>query len=223
MNRHRVTLLVYGANTYLGREVARFGRALGHRMVCVVDRAVPDLEEPWMHGVHWVTGGDPLAETWPDAPLTALLYCDTALWDGGRHRFAQVLVERPRQLIAAAERREHRPRFILRSTVDQPLLPSGFTASHHLAEQLLIESSLPGAIFRLPLLFGPDRPDSVAAMIVTRALNRLPLITSSNPALVPMRVETAALAMLRAALEPQIEGILDPEAIATIGDVMIAQ
>lgn len=219
MRRNRVTLFVYGSKTYLGREVARFARAMGHRTVGIVDGEIPEPTEPWMHGIHWVSEGNPLEQTWPDPPLRAILYCHTALWDGDRHRFEEILYDRPRQLIESAQRGELRPRFVLRSTVPQPLLPSGHLRFHRKAEEVVLRSDLPSAIFRLPLLYGPDRPDSVAAMVATRILRR----AMASGLTAPMRVETAALAMLRAALEPEIEGIFEPEEIEGLGDVMIAQ
>lgn len=222
MRHNRVTLLIFGARTYLGREVARFGRAMGHRIVASVDGALPRMEAPWMHGIHWMTDTDPLIADWPDGPPRAIIYCDTTL-HGPRHRFRWVLADRPRQLIDRAGEIEPTPRFVLRSTVDQPLLPSAFTTESRRAERLVADSPLEAAILRLPILYGPDRPDSVAAMTVAEALRRIPLqsVTGNIPA--TMRVETAALAALRAALEPDVTGILEPSEIAQVGDVMIPQ
>lgn len=221
MPPNRVTIVVYGMRTYLGREVARFGRAMGHRIVAVADGEIPPKNEPWMHGVHWMTDTDPLIADWPDGPPTAVVYCDTAL-HGPRRRFEQVLAVRPAQLAERASRLRPRPRFVLRSTVDQPLLPSEFTRQSRRAENAIADTDLEAAILRCPILYGPDRPDSVAAMMVAETLERLPLIPDgADPR--AMRVETAALAALRGALEPDIVGTFGPTEIARIGDVMIPQ
>ncbi len=222
MRHQRVTLLVYGMRTYFGREVARFGRAMGHRIVGVVDTEPPPLDEPWMHGIHWAFETDPLTEQWPDGPPRAIIYCDTTL-HGHRGRFEEILVERPRRLIARARQLEPTPRFVLRSTVDQPLLPSGYTAHSRRAESIVAGADIPAVILRLPLVYGPDRPDSIAAMAVLEALGRLPLASIADRTPPTMRVETAALAALRAALEPDVSGILEPDEIARFGDVMIPQ
>ena len=219
MNRQRRTVLIYGARSYLGGEVARFGRAMGHRMVAVVNGSIPERDQPWMHGVHWTTDFDALIADWPQGPPAAIVYCDTALWDGGRGRFDRLLVQRPKRLFEAAQTLRPPPRFVLRSTVDQPFLSSKYTAACRRAEQLLADSSLDSVILRLPLLYGPDRPDSVAAMMVSEAVRR----AARRPDLAPMRVERAALAALRAALEPDLSGILEPAQIARVGDVMIPQ
>lgn len=211
------TLLVFGAQTYLGQEVARFGRALGHKIFALVEgTTIPEPVHPWMHGVQWVGESFSSIQVFEAQEPLAIIYCDTTLHRGSRDRsFRRVLSERPAELIVAASqtRREALPRFVLRSTIDQPLLPSAFTIQSRQAEEILLNSPLPSAIFRLPLLYGPDRPDSVFAMALTRLF----------PPLAALRVETAALAMLRAALDPHISGILHPDEIARIGDVMIAQ
>lgn len=223
MRHQRVTLLIYGLRTYLGREIARFGRAMGHRIVGVVADSIPQRDEPWMHGIHWVRGDESVIEAWSDNPPAAIVYCDTTLWGGDRGRYEEILVRRPRQLLEAAREHLPSPRFVLRSTVAQPLLSSEYTTYHRRAEQLVARSELPHCILRLPLLYGPDRPDSVAAMMVLRALARLPIRPADPGALQKMRVERAALAGLRAALEPDMEGIYYPDDIARIGDVMIPQ
>lgn len=230
-SHRRVTLFVFGAPTYLGREVARFGRAMGHRIIAVADGSIPERDEPWMHGVHWVTGPEPNWkewQDWPEGPPLAFIYCDTALWNGGPlssagGRFEEVLLRRPCRLMEVAQSMEHSPRFLLRSTLDQPLLPRAFTTFSRRAEDRLKNSALDSVIFRMPILYGPDRPDSVAAMMIASGLARLPFASPQTQVLSSLRVETAALAMLRAALEPEIEGILLPPDIARIGDVMIAQ
>ncbi len=223
MNHRRVTLSIYGAGTYLGREVARFARAMGHRVVAIVDGALPRKDEPWMHGIQWVSDSPPGSEPWAEEPPAAIIYCDTALWSGTRRRFEQILLRRPTELMEAAESLATPPRFVLRSTVRQPLLPSGFTTHHRRAEALLEATELPATILRFPLLYGPDKPDSVAAMMVVRALGLMTFGDRRHQAFATMRVERAALAALRAALEPDISGVLEPDAIARIGDVMIPQ
>ncbi len=223
MDHRRVTLLIDGMNTYLGREVARFGRAMGHRMVGIVDDSIPALEEPWMHGIHWMTDRDKALYGWPEGPPAAIVYTDTALWNGDRRRFEEILVRRPSQWVDSASQLDPPPRFVLRSTIDQPLLSSRFTACYRRTEEVIGQSSLSSAILRFPLLYGPDRPDSVAAMMVLRGLRRIPLGSNKRPFPPPMRVETAALACLRASLEPDLTGLFGPEDIARIGDVMIPQ
>ena len=222
MRHQRVTLVVYGMHTYLGREVARFGRAMGHRVVGVVDGPIPEFDQPWMHGIEWNDTSDPLTPPWPDGPPAAVLYCDTTLY-GQRRRFERILVDRPTQLIETVQQLTPTPCFVLRSTIDQPLLPSGYTAGCRRAEQRLANADIDSAVLRLPLIYGPDRPDSVAAMMIAESLSRLPVISDGLHNPVSLRVETAALAALRAGLEPDVSGLLSPDDIAQLGDVMIPQ
>ncbi len=211
-------LVIFGATTALGREVACLGRALGHRIFAVYQGDPPTLEEPWMHGVQWL----PLA----DVDLTELrprsvLYCDTALVETATGDRAEILRDRPRRLIAEAESLDPPPRFVLRSTVDQPFAPEAFTTLSRETEQALTASTLRHVILRMPLLYGPERPDSVAAMMITQGARLLPGL--HRPDLRPLPIPMAAMAMLRASLEPDTPSLLTTEEIAHLGDAVIAQ
>lgn len=222
MKHRRATLVIYGMHTYLGAEIARFGRAMGHRMIGVVDGPPPPKTAPWMHGIHWVSDTDPLEAQWPQTPPEAICYCDTAL-SGSHRRFREVMVERPRRILQRLADAPDSPRFAYRSTVPQPLLPGRHTETARRGEEMIAGFDLPAAIFRMPILYGPDRPDSVAAMLIAEFLERTPFDPFDSAARRCLRVETAALAMLRAALEPEIAGIIEPDEIARLGDVMIPQ
>lgn len=222
MSLHPIhTLVVVGGSTYVGQEVARFGRALGHRIILTFLESPPELTEPWMHGVRW----EPLSTlVLADFDPLAVIYCDTCLVEERRGQQEEILLHRPRALMQACQRLTRPPRFVLRSTVTQPFLPRRFTSLQRQSEENLKATELDQVVLQMPLLYGPLRPDSVAAMLITRLLLTLPsLPRGERAALRPLRVETAALALLRAALEPDLPGILTTEEIAHLGDVMIAQ
>lgn len=215
-SRSQETIIIYGAQTYLGREIACYGRALGHQILCVT-KAPPTLTEPWMHGVRWATDspGSPPQRIFSQTPPTAVIYCATSLYD----TFEEILLDRPLRLLNAAKELPRQPRFIYRSTAAQPLLPGAFTEYSRQFESHLASSGLSYAALRFPLLFGTERPDSVAAMLLLRALSWTNL--TSRPPAIP--VETTALATLRVTLEPEHSGIIAASKIASLGDIMIAQ
>lgn len=222
MRHQQRTLIVYGIDTYLGREIARFGRAMGHRMVAVVDGEIPEFNEPWLHGIHWMTDSDPMIADWPQGPPAAVIYAATVL-SGSPRRFQWVLADRPHRLAQQAAQLRGSPRFVLRSTVAQPLLPAAYTSQCRRAETLIADVDIETTILRCPILYGPDRPDSAAAMMIAEVLRRIPIRSVARNVPATLRVETAALAGLRAALEPDVTGIVEPDDIARLGDVMIPQ
>lgn len=213
-NQHRATLIVVGTKTYLGEEVARFGRALGHRVIAVVDENIPDPIHPWMMGVHWIESSLPDLHAFYDGSSFLVFYCDQILAENGIRTFAAVQSDRPRALLNQCEElpeKSHR-RFIYRSFAPHPFLISGLKEETRRMEARLMKSPLRWSILRFPLLYGPDRPASALAMSMFRIAG-LPTLP----------VETGALAMLRAGLEPDLEGVFEPREIKKIGDVMIAQ
>ena len=220
MPRTQRLLVLYGGQTYLGMEVARFARAMEHQVICVVDGPMPSMEHPWMHGVQWV-GAAHLTESTTSLELSpnALIYCDTTLWDGGQGRFQEILYDRPLRLAAAAAAAPQVPRFVFRSSIPHPLLPASYSWWYARAEQALLALPLDPVILRMPVLYGPDRPDSALARVAQRLLRPF-MGGASNRSL---RVDQAALATLRAALEPGPGGIVEPAEIAAAGDVMIPQ
>ena len=220
MGRQQRVLLIFGGQTYLGLEVARFARAMEHRVISVVPGAPPPLEHPWMHGVQWI---DQAHQEDSVASLAvqpgAMIYCDTALWDGGQGRFQEILYRRPLGLAEEAAAFLRPPRFVFRSSIHHPLLPASFSWWYRRTEEALMALPLEPVILRMPLLYGPDRPDSTIARVAQRLLR--PVV--GGPDAPALRVEQAALATLRAALEPGPGGIMEPPEIAVAGDVMIPQ
>ncbi len=222
MKYHRQTLIIDGIDHYAGAEIARFGRAMGHRIIGLVDGSPPhpdEFEHPWMHGVIWLGNLEALADSsFVEAPRALILFRHS-LYNGTAHRFQATHIERLQSLLQLSHTWPTDPHIVFRSTIAQPLLPRGYTESLHRAETLLAPYQNRLTILRTPLLYGPDRPDSVLAFSLARLINRLPFAPPLIPS--PLPVETTALAALRAALEPHPPSLLNPSEIASYGDVMI--
>ena len=222
MTPNRTTLIIDGIDHYMGAEIARFGRAMGHRIIGLLDGPLPDPEHfahPWMHGVIWLTDPDALSDPYFVDHPKAFILTRHSLFDGHRGRFRSTHIDRLRSLLALADQWPRTAHLVFRSTVAQPLLPRAYTDTLQAAESLLQPFAPHLTIMRTPLLYGPDRPDSLLAFTLSQALNRLPFARSLIPS--PLPVETAALAALRAALEPDPPTLLTPDDIASYGDVMI--
>ncbi|WP_230467529.1 hypothetical protein [Lujinxingia vulgaris] len=213
-----LTLLIFGVQTYLGQEVARLGRAIGHHVIAVSDEVVPRPHAPWVAGVQWVQASAFEPDRWGVTQTPqAVIYCATTFFDDARGRLERHNVEGVRGLIGAGSLAKSR--IVYRSAALTPLVPSFYVQSTRRAEALLAEHHPDHVSLRLPLIYGSDRPDSVlGAAIVGLAASLRPKIYAP-----PMRVETAAIALLRAALEPEHQGVLLATEVATLGDAMYAQ
>lgn len=212
-----LTLLIIGAQTYAGMEVARLGRAIGHRIIAVREGGAPPVNAPWVAGVQWedAAGFGPASEI-THAPH-ALIYCATTYFDDAEGRLERQNVALLRGLLEAPGLAPGR--VVYRSAAPTPVVPSAYLESTRRAEALLMDRHPDHVSLRLPLLYGSDRPDSVlGAAIVGLFASLRP--TRYAP---PMRVETAAIALLRAALEPEHRGVLHATEVATLGDALYAQ
>ncbi|RDV37942.1 hypothetical protein DV096_12610 [Bradymonadaceae bacterium TMQ3] len=211
-------LLVFGAHTYLGMEVARLGRAIGHRIVALTPGGAPRLDAPWVAGIEWVQA-DAFGPDHPGATPAphALIYCATTHFDDAEGRLERHNVKALQGLIEAPGLVHSR--VVYRSAAPTPLVPSAYIESTRRAEAMLNERFPDHVSLRLPLLYGSDRPDSVVGAAIVG------LFASLRPAHYPppMRVETAAIALLRAALEPEHRGVLHAPEVASLGDALYAQ
>lgn len=184
-------VLVLGASGFLGREIARLSVALTHPTLGV-DLAPPPTDEPWTHGVQWLTADALNLSAWshlltPDTRIIAALGAHTALLT-------------PMRLLKISQAQRALARVIL--------------ASAHLPDHLPALVDADCCALQLPALWGepdgwpgadPDDPQTWPSHTVA------------------MRRELAAMAALRAALEPHHHGRLTPDQIAYLGDAMMLQ
>lgn len=213
-----LNLMIFGAETYLGMEVARLGRAMGHRIAALTTEDPPPLQHRWMAGVSWSRATALEPARWPrEFRPYAAIYCATTHYDDAQARQQRRNIEAVRALIEA--RTLAKSRIVYRSAAPTPLVPSTYLSSTRQAEALLAAHHPDHVSARLPLLYGSDRPDSALGAAIVEVIRALRPRRYARP----MRVETAAIALLRAALEPHHRGVLDAPEIATLGDALFAQ
>ncbi|RAL23082.1 hypothetical protein DL240_09355 [Lujinxingia litoralis] len=211
-------LVIFGGETYVGQEVARLGRAIGHQIMVVCQDEPPAPVHPWMAGVHWLRDDSGPKPAWQnDGPIDALIYCATTYFDDRSGRLQARNVAGVRRVLQMMESLQ--ARLVYRSAAPTPLVPSSYLPSTRQAEALLAREAPDHVSLRLPVIYGPDRPDSVMAAAIAGIAHRF------NPGAfaLPMRVETAAIALLRAALEPEHQGVLTAPECAQLGDALFAQ
>ena len=203
-------LLITGAAGLIGGEVARLGLARGCDVMGVDLTGAPDLDEPWVQGIDWVRADLADGDRWRDRARG----CQALV-----HAVSPLRPDHARQLLEIA-RQAHIPRLVLLSTSDElPGLPPGHTTQAREAEQAACgagDAPPTCVILRTGLVWGPRRS-------IPEACARLLSATSPPPAIAPERVERVGMAALRAALEPEHHGVLEPDQIAHLGDAMMIQ
>lgn len=234
MSFEKLSLVVDGALGLLGAEVARLGVAAAqdvHGLDAAVQQSTVSheiySEEPWIQGVRW-RAADPaslssdssqstllarahalvLAEVdrEPEAWLAHLEQTLTVLTDPGARRplispLAVVIACDPAQL-----------------ALGRPLLERLFQDASSMPWLRLVVACVPFA------LHSPGYRELDVALALVPASVASPERDQQAPlAQEPMRVELAAMALLRLAMEDERVGFFDIEQIAHIGDAMMLQ
>ena len=209
-------IFLAGATGFIGREVARLGRAAGHRIVGLSPAGRPALEEPWVEGIEWLTGDAAEPGDWDDALAKSDVIIDVMSRRGSEAKGGA----EPTGRLFDNARRARVGRFVhVTAAADFPGASDDYLTSCRRREQELIESTDADAprlvIVRLPPVYGAGRPGSLAALPLLRLAGR-------DHRCKPIPVGQAAMAILRASIEPDHEGIIDcPEAVDLGNAVML--
>lgn len=232
MSFEKLSIFIDGALGLLGAEVARLGVAAAqhvHGLSEAHDLSTSNAAiysgEPWVQGVTWVHTPDgtrepgsllePVSSLLPDAHALVLadVERDVSSW---RARHALVLEALPPLLEA---RDPSLGPLALVIVCD----PSQGVYGRELFEALSRPGASPGPL-RLVVACVPFALYSPGYREEHEALSLVPEgISSCDPAAGSMRVELAAMAILRLAMEDDREGVFDIAQIAHIGDAMMLQ
>lgn len=226
MVAERRTLVVAGGSGFVGRHVCRFAISIGHDVIGLSRRGRPETGEPWEEGVEWHRGDVLAPETWRtkfdlgscDAAIAALGTTRPSPDDGETfERFNRDAVVQ----FADVARDAAMPTFVLLSAASRPPgIAEGYLEAEREAESRILEMGFERrAVLRSPPAYGAERPTSVAAIPLLRSLGG----DDSGSELEPIPVEQIAIALLRAALEPDVEGVLSAEEVADLGEAVMIQ
>ncbi|MFU8806182.1 MAG: SDR family oxidoreductase, partial [Bradymonadaceae bacterium] len=214
----REKLVVFGGSGFIGREVCRLGRALGHRMISISRGGRPKLDEPWVQGVEWVQADALEPATW--RPLLegayGVVHCVGTSSQGDEPAQSFMHLNRDSAIYAAreAEAAKVRKFVFLSASQAPPSIPEAYLTTKREAEAVITGMDLISVFLRPAIVYGDERPLSkIAAHDEGREQDWIENFE-------PLRVERVAMAALRAVLEEEIEGILDEAAIEHLGDAV---
>lgn len=214
-------LLVTGGNGFIGAEVCRAAVAAGHEVIGMGRSGRPPLPEPWTDRVRWLQ-----ADVFrPDAWAACLEGCDALVHCIGiaRERPARgVTFERfngDAAVLAAdvAERAGVEAFVYLSAAAKPPLLAEAYIAAKRRAEREVLGCGFRGVVLRPGFVYGPRRRISVPASVLMRVAARVPWLGAGARRARPLPVELVARAVLRAATEPGVRGIVELDAIEALG------
>lgn len=196
----REKLIVFGGSGFIGQEICRLGRALGHEIVSISRSGRPALDEPWVQGIEWVEGN----------------VCDVPSWQGMLEgAYGIVLSLGPEMHPEVAE-------IIAKKALEAQVHKLVFIAHDSGASEL--EAELHRQIASIEISTAVLRVPEVSAQEESPLEHLIRGPSSSNlPGPQVLRVERVAMGALRAVLEEDIEGIIDASTLAYLGDAVMIQ
>ena len=211
-------LLVTGGNGFIGGEVCKVALRRGHEVVGVARSGAPELDEPWVEEVTWVKANVLEPNLW----RAHLVGCDAVVHAIGilkEHPDKGVTFERINgdTAIVAAEEAERAGVgafvFVSASTTP-PTVDRAYLEQKRRAEAEIVKKNLRPVILRPSLVYGPRRPLSNVVGKAVEFAQKIPGVPKEDS---PMSVETLASAAVSAAEKREVSGILDIEAIESLG------
>ncbi|MGC9513693.1 MAG: NAD-dependent epimerase/dehydratase family protein [Fidelibacterota bacterium] len=209
-------LIVTGGNGFIGSEICRQAVGRGTRVVSISRRGAPKRREPWMEDVLW---------------FKADIF-DTHAWKGVLEKGDQVvhtvgilLEKRKKNLtydrmngesvitVAHAAAEAGISTFAMISAADAPPFIKGYIQAKRKAEEYLKNQPFRSMIFRPGFVYGPGRRGTAFIAALTRFGLRIPLAGKMLGAYTPVHVSLLAAAVLESLEKPEIQGILDINAI----------
>lgn len=222
MDRYKVCVL--GGSGFIGAEVCRLAVAMGHQVVSVSRGGRPEIDEPWVEGVSWVSANILDTDAWTERlqGCEALVHCVGIATEDPDHKQTYKRLHRDSVQLAAQEaERAGVPKFVLLSAGKvPPAMPHGFLQSKLDGEASIQGRDLAVAILRPVLVHGADNP---ADGMLGGAAERLPPLRLWAKKTGGLRREKVAIATLRAALQPETTGVLEVAEIDHLGDAMFIQ
>ncbi len=209
-------LVVTGASGLIGAEVCRQALAREIAVVGISRGGRGGLAEAWAERVDWVAADVFEPQHWRNrlTGAAAVAHCTGILWQHSSRgeTYARLNGDAP-IAVAREAARAGVPAFVFMSASHSPpLFPRSYIEAKRRAEREIAALPLRSAYVRPSFVYGPRRPSGIpVGLLMNVAAGMLPLdYLRSNRAL---RVERVAAAVLRAALDPGVAGVIDIDTV----------
>lgn len=219
-------LVVTGASGLIGAEVCRQAVARGIDVLGIArggrgepaegPAALSGRPEHWADSVSWVAADIWQPERWRDRlrGAAAVAHCTGILW---QHPSRGVTYQHQNGDAPIAVAREAAragvPAFVfISASHNPPLFPRSYLEAKRRAEREIAALPLRSAFVRPSFVYGPRRPRAIAVgLLMNVAAGMLPIAYLRNNR--ALRVERVAAAVLHAAFDPGVRGVVDIDAV----------
>ena len=216
-------IVVMGGDGFVGSEICRLAVEAHYEVVSLSRSGSHPRIGAWAQAVDWVRVDVFDADEWRSYFKGAYAVIDCigiALENPLQSESTYTRVnEESAKLIArvAADMKVPRLVYISASPQAARMLPRGYMASKQQAEDFVQHNNSHWAVLRPAFVYGWGRPWSVMPGRGLRTLAQLPILKNVLKEMSPLHVGVVAAAALRAAIEPNIAGLLGVEAISRLG------
>jgi len=214
-------IVIFGGGGFIGSHICKLATETRHQVISIARKGRPHGRAPWMDTIEWVKADIFESDSW----RSYLSNCDAAI-----HCIGQLL-ETPSRgltyhrvngesaiLTSRASQEAGVGSFVfLSAAATPPLIPSAYLEAKRRAETFVQATNSHWAVLRPALVYSWDRAWSVLPGQVGRLLASLPLLRDRIGSLRPLPADVVATTALRAAMEPNIAGILDVDLIDRLG------
>jgi len=214
-------IVVMGGDGFIGSEICRLAAETRYDVVSISRSGKPRKTFSWHNAVQWVAADVFEPETWKHhlKGAEAVIHTIGILWEKPNRGITYDRVNGESAVVASRTAAEAQVRAFVFISAAQTLrlLPNAYFDAKKRAEEVIQNSNAHWAVLRPALVYGWQRPWWVLPGTLLRRTHHLPLVGKRLGELLPLPVEVVATAALRAAVEPNIGGILDVEMIERIG------
>ncbi len=216
-------IVVMGGDGFIGSEICRLAVETRHEVVSLSRSNSHPRIGAWVDAVDWVRVNIFDSEDWRSylKGADAVIDCIGIALENplqAENTYTRVN-EESAKLIARIAAEMKVPRFVYISASPQAarVLPRGYMASKQQAEDFVQQNNPHWAVLRPAFVYGWGRLWSMVPGRGLRTLAQLPVLKGVLQEMSPLRVEVVAAAAMRAAIEPNVAGLLGVQEIARLG------
>ncbi|MBU6428952.1 MAG: NAD(P)H-binding protein [Cyanobacteria bacterium REEB65] len=217
-------IMVIGGNGFIGREICRIAAQAGHRVLALSRSGPPADLLPGFPEVEWIRGDVFEPQGWREhlASCEAVIHSLGAITEDPAQGRTLERLNGDSAIVAATEAQlAGVAKFVFLSAgLNPPGVGRGYLVGKRKAERFLATLAMPSAILRPALAIGRRRPWTLTLGKMLGIAPRLPLVGSRLGRIRPLPVDAIARAAYRAAIDPDLVGILEVDRIATLGTML---
>ncbi len=212
------TLLVTGANGFLGSHICRIANESGVQVIGITRSTIPtDLPA----SIQWAIADVLESDDWQThlQNCFAVIHCIGTLEQNSATQTThkRVIYQSAQRVGQAAHDAGVKKFVFISASGAPPGTPKTYLQSKRRAEQFLTTLGMNLVILRPSAIYGAERPESLKRKALMERLRRLPFIGWRMRDNKPLAVELVARAAVRAAIDDSITGLLKADEIERLG------